>query len=289
MKVALFANAQKEEHLKLLKVALDFLHSHEISVFVQDEISSSLSAQPLSSIAFTELDALISLGGDGTILRTLHEFPAPSIPIMGINLGRLGFLADVPVQELKIRLKQLIKREFIIEKRLVLEGCCENKNGFFAVNDITIHRAQIPSLIELSVFVDEVYVNTFSADGIILSTPTGSTAYSLAAGGPIVDPNLNAIVITPICPHTITNRPIVLLPNKSIKIKYLSNYTPVEVTFDGFTRHTISSQEILFVRPSALHCSMIKFPDSDYFRTLRSKLGWSGQACLQNSVHTETE
>lgn len=289
MKIALFANAQKKDHLRLLHVAHEFLDSHQIQVFANDEICSLLHANPLSSIPFTDLDALVSLGGDGTLLRTLHQFPKPSIPIVGINLGRLGFLADVPVHELKPRLKQLIHREFSIEKRLVLEGYRKENAPFFAVNDITIHRAQIPSLIEFSLFVDDIYFNTFSADGIILSTPTGSTAYSLAAGGPIVDPMLKAIVITPICPHTITNRPIVLLPQKSIKIKYLSNYAPIEVTFDGFARNTLASQETLFVQPSEEHFSMIKFPNTDYFRTLRSKLGWSGQAWQNNRLHVETD
>jgi len=147
----------------------------------------------------------------------------------------------------------------------------------FAVNEIVIHRASNPCLVDLAINVDEHYLNTFSADGVIISTPSGSTAYSLAAGGPIVTPELNALILTPICPHTISNRPIVLYPKNEITIEYKSNHAPVEITFDGFPCFSINAGEVITITLSQRLFRLVSMPGHDYFSTLRNKLGWAGK------------
>ncbi len=186
-------------------------------------------------------------------------------------------MADVPLSELMPSLEDLVAGEYTIEERIMMEATTAAGQKCFAVNEMVIHRAQNPSLIDLSIFLDGAYLNTFSADGIIVSTPSGSTAYSLAAGGPILTPDLNAFVITPICPHTISNRPIVLMPKDKIEVQYLSSYKPVEITYDGFSRYTLSTNEIFSITKSSRLFKMVNLKRSDYFSTLRTKLGWSGQ------------
>ena len=144
-------------------------------------------------------------------------------------------------------------------------------------------------LIDLSIHVDGTYLNTFSADGIIVATPSGSTAYSLAAGGPIITPELNAFVITPISPHTISNRPIVLMPKLHIEVQYLSSYIQVEITYDGFSRHTLRTNEIFSIKKATKTFKMVSLNRSDYFSTLRSKLGWSGQVRYSQLNHASQE
>jgi NAD+ kinase len=159
----------------------------------------------------------------------------------------------------------------------MMEGLTRSKDRFFAVNEIVIHRAHNPSLIDLSIHVDGTYLNTFSADGIIVATPSGSTAYSLAAGGPILTPEIDAFVITPICPHTISNRPLVLMPKEKIEVQYLSPYAPVEITYDGFSRFTMQTDEVFTIFKSKKKYKLVSLKRNDYFSTLRSKLAWSGQ------------
>jgi NAD+ kinase len=145
------------------------------------------------------------------------------------------------------------------------------------VNDIVVHRAQNPSLIELAIHVDGLYLNTFEADGLIISTPNGSTAYSLAAGGPILSPDLPALVLTPICAHTISNRPIVLTADQEIQIQYLSDYEPVEVRADGLEHFYLRTGEVFKIVRSPKNFRMVSLFRRDYFSTLRTKLGWSGK------------
>jgi NAD+ kinase len=212
------------------------------------------------------------MGGDGTILRLCHRYGHLNATIVGINLGYLGFMADIPVSDIYPSLADLLNGAYTVDHRLILEA-----GSMSAVNDIVIHRGKNYSLIELAIYVDSVYVNTFVADGIIIATPNGSTAYSLAAGGPILSPNLNAVVITPICPHTISNRPIVLTADQTIEIEYISPYDPIEVRADGLESISLKSKEKITVKRSSRTFNRAKLHRHEYFSTLRSKLSWSGK------------
>jgi NAD+ kinase len=285
MIIALFANMRKRESYTIAKQITLFLQENEVQVVSRNDEAEELGVPPLSSIPAESLDCLISLGGDGTILRLVHNFSHLDAPILGINLGHLGFMADVPLSDLYPSLEDLIAGQYKIEERVMMEGTTFSGERCFAVNEMVIHRAHNPNLIDLSIHVDGTYLNTFSADGIIVSTPSGSTAYSLAAGGPILTPEINAFVITPISPHTISNRPIVLMPKNMIEVQYLSAYNPVEITYDGFSRYTMSTNEIFSIKKSQRTFKMISLNRRDYFSTLRSKLGWSGQVRYSQLSH----
>lgn len=277
MHIALFPNLTKPGSLQIALDIRNFLKEKGINVYAEEEKTKALDLPSLTSISPEAFDFLISLGGDGTILRIIHSNPKLTAPIMGINLGSLGFMADVPIQETYSTLEALLNGRYAIHERIMVEGVVSHRASGFAINEVVIHRAHNPCLIDLDIEIEGVYLNTFSADGLIISTPNGSTAYSLAAGGPILTPNLNALVITPICPHTISNRPIVVDCHQEIKITYLSPYAPAEIAFDGFSINPIASGEELIIRPSQRKFRLVTF-SHDFYSTLRSKLGWAGKS-----------
>ncbi len=276
MIIAIFPNILKPQSKALAKDVVKFLVEKNITVVAEPEKAEEIGALPLSDIDLQTISFIISMGGDGTILQLIHTYHALKAPILGINLGHLGFMADVPIADIYPSLEDLISGAYQIHERLMIEGLSK-KNSCFAANDIVIHRARNPSLIELSISVDGVYVNTFEADGLIISTPNGSTAYSLAAGGPILSPDIEALVLTPICAHTISNRPIVLNANQKIEIQYLSPYQPVEVRADGLEYFALETQDNLQIFRSQKKFRWVNLLRRDYFSTLRTKLGWSGK------------
>jgi NAD+ kinase len=186
-------------------------------------------------------------------------------------------MADIPINDIYSTLQDLLNGNYQISERLMMIGQMASGETCFGVNELVVHRAQNPCLVDLALYVDGIYLNTFSADGIIIATPSGSTAYSLAAGGPILTPELNAFVITPICPHTISNRPIVLMPKKEIGVQYISQHEAVEVTYDGFPHFKMASGETFKITPSPHKFKLVNMPYHDYFSTLRTKLGWAGK------------
>ena len=277
MIVALFANTSKKYSRSLALGIHEFLTNQNITVVVEDEEAVSLGLKKLSDVPRDQIDFIISLGGDGTILRLIHENPDLTAPVLGINTGHLGFMADVPISDLYPSLQDLISGAYKIEKRLMIQGETLQKETCFALNEIVVHRGRNPTLVEIAIHVDGAYVNTFEADGIIISTPNGSTAYSLAAGGPILSPDLEALVLTPISPHTISNRPIVLTANQEIQIQYLSDYEPVEIRADGLESFSLKMGEVFKISRSPKYFRLVSLFRRDYFSTLRTKLGWSGK------------
>ncbi|MBA3815739.1 MAG: NAD(+)/NADH kinase [Parachlamydiaceae bacterium] len=277
MKIALFPNTQKAHSIEIGRSIQEFLQNRGILVFAEDEVAAQMHASPLSDATPASIDFIISMGGDGTILRLVHKHPELHAPILAINLGSFGFMADIPLNAIYPSLENLLAGKYTIKHRMMMEGLTVDNTINYAVNEITINRAQNPCLIDLAIYVDDRYLNTFSADGVILATPSGSTAYSLAAGGPILTPELNAFVITPICPHTISNRPIVLLPERNIRIEYISPYSPVDVIYDGFPCARLNTNQSVDVQRSNRTFSLVAMPDHDFFLTLRTKLGWAGK------------
>ncbi len=277
MIIALFPSLEKKEAKKLCKDITVFLKEKGITVVADDEISSVIGCAPLSSVKKGEISFFISLGGDGTILRLMHTHEPYDTPVFGINLGHLGFMADVPLPEVFPSLQDLLDGKYCVHERVMIEGHKDGSAHCFAVNDIVIHRGKTPSLVEISLQAGGLFLNTFVADGIIIATPNGSTAYSLAAGGPILSPDLEAIVITPISPHTISNRPMVLTATQEIEIQYLSPHHPVQVSADGCSDFTLKTDEVLKIRRSPKRFKLVSLLRHDYFSTLRTKLGWSGK------------
>lgn len=276
MMIALFPNEKKKHSFELAAQIREFLEKEHVQVVAEDEKATQIGATPLSQVDPHKIQFLISMGGDGTILRLSHRYNHLNAAILGINLGHLGFMADVPISDIYESLNDLLKGAFTIEKRLVLEAAHSSKR-LQAVNDVVVHRANNYSLIELDILVDGMYLNTFVADGVVIATPNGSTAYSLAAGGPILTPGLEAVVITPICPHTISNRPLVLAAHHQIEVRYLSAYDPVEIRADGLDAFSMKSGETLTIQRSQKIFKLVNLHRHKYFSTLRTKLGWSGK------------
>lgn len=281
MNVALFYNPIKSNGKEIAQDICIFLKERNVHVFAEDAVAPSLNAEPLSGVSPKNIDFSFCLGGDGSILRVIHRHPELEAPIFGINMGSLGFLADTPLDELFPTLEAFLQGKYTVQSRTIMEGETSKKEHCFAVNEIVLHRARTPCLIDLGIYVDDKYLNTFSADGVIVSTATGSTAYSLSAGGPILTPDLDIFVITPINPHTISNKPIVLKPKSDIRIEYLSDYPPIDIIFDGFPDLSLSTGESFRITCSKRSFRIVNMLHHDYFTTLRTKLGWTGKLKTQ--------
>ncbi len=276
MIIAVFPTDYFPQSFEIAKQINTFLTEKGVTVAAEKGVSHLIGCTSLDTLSIDDIDFMISMGGDGTILRLYNKYCGAKAAIFGINLGHLGFMANIPVAEIFPALEHLLEGNYTIHKRIVLTGSSPSKKKYLAVNDFTIHRGQKQGLVEISIYVDKMYMNTYIADGIIIATPNGSTAYSLAAGGPILSPGLDAVVITPICAHTISNRPFVLTASHEITLKYESASEPIEVRADGLDHFMMHPQEEFKIKKSPKTFPLLSFPDKDYFYTLRTKLGWSG-------------
>lgn len=277
MTIALFPNIQNQKSERISLTVANFFLKKSISVVVEDTYQKRLGLPSLSSVDQKKIKFLITMGGDGTILKIAHQYAHLNAAILGVNLGSLGFMADVQITQIEERLEEFLKGQFKIEKRMTVDVITQHQKAFFAINECTLHWAENPSLVEISIFVNDRLLNTFEADGIILATPNGSTAYSLAAGGPILSPDLEALVLTPINPHTISNRPIVLTTKETIRLEYISQKEAIEVMLDGYNRFQLKTGEHILLKRSAKTFNLVKLDSINYFETLRKKLGWTGK------------
>ncbi len=229
-------------------------------------------------------DMIISVGGDGTFLQTAFNTRKTSTPILGVNFGKLGFLAEFETSKINEMISYLTKNELIVEERNALTGKClsENHDEFYAINDIVVERGEYPKMIKISIDIDDKYVATFSADGIIIATPTGSTGYSLSTGGPIVDPQTDTIILSPVSAHTLSMRPLVISGNQKVKIKIVSQHKNVQIICDGQRVSYLSSPAIIEIYKSENNLRLIHNPEKQYFEILRKKLYWGLDLREQN-------
>ena len=225
---------------------------------------------------FKESDVIISIGGDGTMLATAYKAHTYDKPVLGLNLGKLGFLVETDVAQMDNVIDILKKKKYTIEERMVLTGVCigHQTGELIAVNDLVIEKGGWPKMIELTVWVDDEYVTTFSADGLIIATPTGSTGYSLSTGGPIVAPTTKAITLSPISPHSLTVKPIVLSSDQVIKLRANSPHKGVQVSCDGQRVFSFQPPLEIVIKKSNRSLKLIKTSLTTYFGTLRKKLLW---------------
>jgi NAD+ kinase len=222
-------------------------------------------------------DLLITFGGDGTLLSVARHAPA-NVPIIGVNMGTLGFLTEIRVEDFPSVLERVLAGDFQSEERVALEvtvhGPNDEEGVYRVLNDIAINKSALARIIEMHVRVGGKFVSTFRADGLIVATPTGSTAYNLSAGGPIIYPTMGAVVVTPICPHMLTNRPLVLPDDLTIEIRIVSSNQEVYLTMDGQEGLPLSEHEKVSVRKSPQTVQLIQSPEKNYFDVLRTKLKW---------------
>jgi len=233
-------------------------------------------------------DALIVLGGDGTLLAASQLAAPRDIPVLGVNFGSLGFLTDVALAELYPALESLLAGTHRFESRRMLHatvtGPGRDGSGHHVLNDVVITKAALSRIIQLDVWIDGLFVSAFRADGLIISSPTGSTAYNLAAGGPILHPALAAILLTPICPHMLTNRPLVVTDDARIEVRLRdAAESLVHITFDGQLGFPLSGDDLVTVSRSPRVLKLARAPARDYYEVLRTKLKWGEQAARRRS------
>lgn len=223
-------------------------------------------------------DLLMVLGGDGTLLSVARFVGSREVPILGVNLGGLGFLTEVTLAELYPTLQVVLEGDFKVSRRITLLAAVRREGERIAehtvFNDAVINKAALARIVNLETYVDGEYVATFRADGLILSTPTGSTAYSLSAGGPIVYPSLDVLILTPICPHMLTNRPLVLPGDVTVEVFLASGQEDVYLTLDGQEGLPLRHRDVVEVKRSGRIITLIKSPKKTYYELLRSKLKW---------------
>jgi NAD+ kinase len=241
------------------------------------------SGDALTDDHLDHLDLLVTLGGDGTLLRGARLVAPYGTPVLGINLGHLGFLTSFAPHEMDAAFPHLVAGDVRIEERMVLAARAETADGatrgeYLALNDAVLHKGGFARVIRIGVRADGQVVGTYRADGIILSTPTGSTAYSLSAGGPIVSPTLDCIIATPICPHTLAVRPLVLPAEEHITVEILDTSEELILTIDGQEGAALAPGDRLVVRRADVPLCLVRLPGQTFFDTLRRKLRWGDVA-----------
>jgi NAD+ kinase len=221
-----------------------------------------------------EVDLIIVLGGDGTLLSIAHMAAQKNIPVVGVNLGALGFLTEVPLNEMFLTLDSYLEgNDKIVSRRMILEAKTR-QNSYYSLNDVVINKGALARMIRCAIWIDGEEIAMTRADGLIISTPTGSTAYSLSAGGPIIQPHIPAIILTPICPHTLSFRPMVISSESEVKIQLLTAGEEVYLTIDGQRGELMKKDDTVTVCQSGRKLQLVSSPRRNYFDLLKEKLRW---------------
>lgn len=268
--------------------ALETLHRHLVGrglrVVLDQDTAANLPALQIDSLPREELgrqcDLAVVVGGDGTLLNAARSLSDHEVPVVGVNLGRLGFLVDVSPVHMLPRLDEILDGRFTEERRLLLHARVEREGQTViecdALNDVVIHKWQVARMIEFETYINNVFVHVMRSDGLIISTPTGSTAYALSGGGPILHPSLDALVLVPICPHMLTNRPIVVSAENEIEVVVgTAGGGQGQVTCDGQVNDRVRAGDRICIRSKPRKLHLLHPSDYDYYQILRSKLRWS--------------
>ena len=277
MQLAVFPNMSKRRAGEIVERIFNYYHNKDVRLvmpatearqFRKDEYG-------LPCVERVHVDMALSIGGDGTLLGVCRRFSGQSVPVCGINLGTLGFLADIEPRELESRLGKILAGEYRVERRLLLSGYVRNELGekFLgnAINDVVISKGGVARMLRLGLYINQTHLMDYKADGLIVSSPTGSTAYSLSAGGPILNPTIRALLLTPICAHTFQMRPLIVNEDDEVLIK-ISAAQDVMVTLDGQVSHKIQPGDDVVVRKAAESAQIVKFDDKNYYDVLKAKM-----------------
>ena len=286
MKVAIFTNLYKNYSPKILLSIIEKLQKNSLDVLIDNKSHNKLNKKKYSSIlnqvrSFSKIDKsinyIICVGGDGTILKAASYVKNMRVPIIGINTGRLGFLAKIKAGEIDNVIESIIKKKYKISERTLITISYKNKNHTnklgAALNEVSITRKNTTSLITIETKLNDEYLNTYWADGLIISTPTGSTGYSLSCGGPIIMPESKNLVITPIAPHNLNARPLVIPDNTNITLKISGRENEFFVSLDSKIT-TLSNEMLILIKKAPYKIKMIQLENDNFLETLRDKLYW---------------
>ncbi|GAQ26132.1 MULTISPECIES: NAD(+)/NADH kinase [Tepidanaerobacter] len=277
--LGLYPNVNKKNLTKLVSGLINWLESRGYSVVLPKDIADVLSISEHSIETedfFQRIDIAVTLGGDGTLLNVARHVAPYKIPILGINLGHVGFLTEIELADLYTDLERFSKNSYTIDYRMMLETQVvrdgEVLEKFLALNDAVVTKGPFARLIRLKTYANEEYIDTYPADGLIIATPTGSTAYSLSAGGPIIHPNMNLLLLTPICPHTLRSRSIVVSENDVIKVKLLADHPEIMLTVDGQQGYKLLPGDQIIIKKSNFLTRLIRLKERSFYDVLRKKL-----------------
>jgi NAD+ kinase len=286
MKFGIAGNLQKQGLAQLVKVLVERFDSEGVDYVIERALAAHLKGKKkLGRLRGSRLvsarnlakscDLLISLGGDGTILRMARLVAPLGTPILGINLGKLGFLAEVSLEDVNGCLTEILKGEYLVVERMMLQAVASTSaKTYLALNDIVVDKYGTSRVLDLETYVDREYLATFTADGVIFSTPTGSTAYALASGGPIVTPANRSITISPICPHTLTARPVIVPDDTVIRVRIARAPHKVHLTADGQDDALLNAPTEIEIIKAPSVARLVKRRNSSYYDLLRKKLHW---------------
>ena len=279
-KIGVIAKAQTPGIQKVMEGLTSWLTGRGCEVFMDNDTAAILDIRsPYKKSKIPSLvEMIIVLGGDGTLLSVARLVEGKAIPILGVNVGGLGFLTEVTHEELYQTLEKVFNNEFIMEERLLLKAQIFRHGELvarsFALNDVVVSKGTLAKMIKLEIYVNNQFVTVLRGDGVIIATPTGSTAYSLSAGGPILHPSVDALILTPICPHTLTNRPIVIPDRVKIETILKSKDEGVMATFDGQVGFSLRQEDVVEICASETKTKLIHSPAINYYEVLRRKLKW---------------
>jgi NAD+ kinase len=280
-KIGITSKPLKAEVREIVPPLIEWLRQRQIDVCIDEETATALGGHE-TCLARDQIppqvDLIVVLGGDGTLLATARALNGRPVPLLAVNLGGLGFLTVITTDELYPTLERAIAGDLRTEQRVQILAQIVHEGrvvaGYLALNDVVLNKGAIARVLDFDVWVDQSFISTYKADGLIVSTPTGSTAYSLAAGGPVVAPSVAAFIMTPICGHTLTNRPIVLPDSVTIEVAAKTQREPVYVTVDGQEGINLHSEDRVQIKRAASHVVLIQSPHKTYFEILRQKLKW---------------
>jgi NAD+ kinase len=279
-KVGLFVKKDKKA-VKQADAFESWLKTKKIEVVRRESSPPGIHSPANNKIsAPRDLSCLFVLGGDGTFLSAVRWIGDLNVPVLGIKFGEIGFLAETAAKNLIPAAEMILDNDFTISRRMRLDVKVVRGDETIVrdtvLNDIVINRGALARLANIETYINDHYLTTFRADGLIVATPTGSTAYSLGAGGPVIHPDVPGIIITPICPFTLTNRPLIIPDSIMIRLKLEKKATDIMLTFDGQEGLEITHRDTIMVRKSPHHLKMITLPQQHYFDVLKAKLRWSG-------------
>lgn len=279
LNIAVFPNLIKPETRQILQFICDFFSAKGARIMIAREraVEFGLPEYGVDDIAHMPADFALSLGGDGTLLGVCRRYAAHPVPVCGINMGTLGFMADIEQNELEGKLQKLCEGSYHVEHRPLLAGYVTKPGGDeqflgYAINDIVVTKGDVARIISLGLTVNNTPLVECKADGFIVASPTGSTAYSLSAGGPIMNPMVKGLLLTPICAHTLNIRPLVIREEDVVHIHLVDMRQSIIVTLDGQETFPVLPDDTVTVKCSDVRAGIIKFEDKDYYRTLRIKL-----------------
>jgi len=280
-RIGITSKPKKMEIRQIVPALMEWLREREIEVCMDRETAATLEASERSwtrNEIPNHADLIVVLGGDGTLLATARALNRRPVPILAVNLGGLGFLTVITKEELYPALETVLTGNFRTDRRVQIEAevvrSDEVISSFLALNDVVLNKGAIARILDFDMWVNGKFVSTYKSDGLIVCTPTGSTAYSLAAGGPVVVPSVEAFIITPICAHTLSNRPIVLPDSAAVEIAVKSHRESVYLTVDGQVGIAVRSDDIVRIKKACSCVELVQPAHKNYFEILRQKLKW---------------